>query len=210
MIRDLAHVYSQVFAPELFLLVCVVGLVIYERNQTSQAPRAALLPQIATIGLAWGIAFLLMQLSNVLFTNPPYWIADLFAGLGITVGFSVITVIWIRNGWGHLLPELAVVLIALTIIHSVLVPVWNISSHVAYTAASVGYLLTLSRRFLPTVLIPSGMILSRPLIGAHTWGEAIGGGIVAILVLGSFVVIIKPKFLSYVLGRAPTTRSANQ
>lgn len=187
MLRDLAHVYSEVFAPELFLLVCVLGLVVYEWRQTTPTAWSALVLRFTTVGIAWGLAFLLAQVPDEFLTDTPYWISDLFAGLGIAVGFLFIATVWRRNGWGRTLPELAIVLIALTVAHSILVPFWDVSSHVAYTATPVGYLLTISRRFFPLILVPSGMVFSRPLTGAHTWIESIGGGVLALIFIAGFL-----------------------
>lgn len=49
----------------------------------------------------------------------------------------------------------------------------TVSSHIAYTVRSVGYLLILNRRFVPTAVEPCETGYSRPLSGANT-GESIG------------------------------------
>lgn len=204
MSSELAHAFSAVFAPEVFLLACTVGLVVYEWRRADRLPPTALVPRFTTIAVAWGIAFLLTELPEVLLAAAPaYWVEDLFAGLGLTAGFLLLAGIWRWRNWGPRLPEFAAMLIVLTIGHSLIVPFWDVSGHVLYTAAPVGYFLTLSRRLVPAVAIPGGMVLSRPLAGAHTWAQSIGGAVLAVAFIVGFLWVRKRSVTPEVEPRSP-------
>lgn len=203
MSSELAQTFAAVFAPEVFLLVCTIGLVGYEWHREITVPVSGLGFRLATVGVAWIIGFLCTELPDAMFSAPTeYWVEDLFAGLGITVGFLLIAVVWWWHNWGQYLPEFAVILIVLTVSHSVIVPFWDVSSHVIYTTVPVGYFITLSRRFVPIALIPGGMVVSRPLTGAHTWFQAIGGAILGVAFVAGFLWVRRNH------GRSVPTRSA--
>jgi len=81
------------------------------------------------------------------------------------------------------MPELSLLLIAATVPHLLITPFWDVSSHVLYAAVPAGYLAVVDRRFVPVLVVPVGMVFARPLAGAHTWPESIGGFVLAGLVL---------------------------
>lgn len=179
---ELARAFSELFAPEYFVLFCTVSLLVFEWRSRGRADR--LLSRVGVVGAAWALAFAVYQATPLLFEPVPPWGEDLVGGLGLAFGFSVIWAAWRRRRWGPLVPEFATLLISLTVLHSVIVPFWDISGHVIYTTAPSGYLSFVDRRFAPLLVVAVGMVASRPLAGAHTWLQSIAGFAVA----GAFVL----------------------
>jgi membrane-associated phospholipid phosphatase len=196
---DVAQAYSDAFAPEVFVLFCTLLVLGYERrarrtrdrspppSRIGSPSRRGLIARVGVVAVAWGIAFAIYQSAPLLFERHPSWADDLFGGLGLAVGFAVIGLVWTRRRWGRLVPGFAALLIAVTVVHSLITPLWNVSSHVVYAGAPAGYLWVLDRRFVPLLVIPLGMVVSRPLVGAHTWLQSVAGLAVAGLVVAAFV-----------------------
>ena len=144
---DIAQAYSDAFAPELFVLFCTLLLLGYERRITRPAiesrrpsSRWGLLARLGVVAGAWTLAFAIYQSVPLVFEQTPQWGDDLFGGLGLAAGFACIGLVWRYRRWGRLLPEFAALLIAVTVVHSVVTPFWDVSSHVLYAATPAGYL----------------------------------------------------------------------
>ncbi|MFW5935074.1 MAG: hypothetical protein ACOCQL_04410, partial [Halolamina sp.] len=89
--------------------------------------------------------------------------------------------------WGSLVPPYAVLLVGTSLLHLVVVPLWDASSHVIYAAVPAGALVAADRRFAPLLAVPPALVWSRIATGAHTVVEAAGGLLVAAVVLaGAF------------------------
>jgi membrane-associated phospholipid phosphatase len=196
---DIAQAYSDAFAPELFVLFCTLLALGYERRITRTAAESSrpssrwgLLARLAVVAGAWALAFAIYQSVPFVFEQTPQWGDDLFGGLGLAAGFACIGLVWRYRHWGRLLPEFAALLIAVTTVHSVVTPFWDVSSHVLYAATPAGYLGVVDRRFAPLVVVPLGMVVSRPLVGAHTWFQSVAGLVLGALFVAAFVRI-RPK-----------------
>lgn len=177
MATELARIYAGLFAPEYFLLLCTLTLLLYERR--SGVRRGHSIPQIGVIAAAWALAFTVYRATPILFERVPAWGADVVGGLGLALGFLLVRTVWKLRRWGPLVPEFAALLIALSVLHSIVTPVWDVSSHVIYTTAPAGYLSFVDRRFAPLLVVAAGMVVSRPLTGAHTWLQSVGGFVLA-------------------------------
>jgi hypothetical protein len=186
MLESVAQAYSDLFAPELFVLAATVALVGYEWRGDDDRRVGGLLGRLGVVAVAWVVAFAVYT-STPLFLGEP-WRDDLLGGVGLAVGFLGIAAAWRRRDWGDRLPPLAALLVALTAVHTVVVPFWNVSGHVAYTTAPGGYLAWVDRRFAPFALVPVGMVAARPLAGAHTWAQAVAGFALASLLLVGLIV----------------------
>ncbi|USZ67360.1 hypothetical protein NGM10_11525 [Halorussus salilacus] len=216
MLTELARAYSAVFAPELFVLVCTLALAAYELRAGSAATRptrresettrresgsriaslvARVGPRLLTVVVGWAVAFAIYQSTDLLFDPVPAWGSDLTGSLGVGIGMLLIGVAWWARGWGTHVPRFAAVLFAVTVVHAAVTPFWDASSHVAYTAAPAGYLAVADRRFAPVLAVPVGMVAARPLAGAHTWLESVGGFALAAV------------FVAAVLVRSPAARA---
>lgn len=188
MLSEIADVYSTVFAPELFLLVCTLGIILYEWHySTTTDSLLSLGGRVTTLGGAWVLAFLITELPETAITASAYWVDDVFASVGILAGFLVLAVAWTVTDWGRYLPEFALFVIVLTVGHAVIVPFWDVSSHVTYTTAPVSYFIALNRRLVPTALIPGGMVVTRPLTGAHSVLQSVGGVVLALVFVAGFL-----------------------
>ncbi|MFC7165822.1 hypothetical protein [Halospeciosus flavus] len=184
MLREQAQLFSDVFAPELFVLLCAVLAVGYEWRRDGTATVQTLGARYAVLVVAWGVAFVVYQSSPVWFADPPTWAPDFLGSVGLGVGLLVIAGAWRVGEWGTLVPDYVGALLALTAVHLVVTPFWDVSSHVAYTAVPAGALAVVDRRFAPLLVVPVGMVFARPLAGAHTWLQSVGG-----LVLGAAFVV---------------------
>jgi len=119
-----------------------------------------------------------------MFESTPAWAADFTGSLGLGVGILAIWLVWHLLDWGRLVPEFSLLLVALTVPHLVITPFWDVSSHVAYATVPAGHLATVERRFAPFFAVPLGMVFARPLAGAHTWLQSVGGFVLG----GAFLV----------------------
>lgn len=184
MVTEFAELYSAVFAPEYFVLVCTLALVGYELRGESRAAPAQLAGRFATVVGGWTVAFSIYQSTELVFETVPSWGADFTGSVGLGVGIALIGAVWWGRDWGEYVPRFAAVLFGMTVVHTVATPFWDVSSHVAYAVAPAGYLVVADRRFAPLLAVALGMVLARPLAGAHTWLQSVGGLVLA----GAFVL----------------------
>lgn len=190
----LADTVSTLFTPELFLLFTTLLAVGYERRRDlSVRPLAA---RIGVVAGAWAVAFATYVVGARQFGTAVPGGDDFFAALGLIVAFAAIGLVWRRQAWGTLVPPYAALLVVTSLIHLVVVPMWNASSHVIYAAVPAGVLVAADRRFAPLFAVPPLLVWSRIATGAHTVDEAVGGLVVAGVVLGGALA----------LGRLPAGR----
>mgnify|MGYP000660489515 CR=1 FL=1 len=187
MLADVAGTYSAVFAPELFVLLCALALLGYEwRGATDRRP-LALAARLGILGLAWVVAFAVYQGIPILLGPLPEWGPDATGSVGLAVGMGVLWFVWRLQGWGDRFSTFAALLVAVTVPHLLITPFWDVSSHVLYTVVPAGYLTAVESRFVPLALVAAGMVPARPLAGAHTWPEAIGGLLLGVVFLAVFL-----------------------
>lgn len=180
---NIAAAVSTVFTPELFLLLTTLLLVGYERRD-GRSPRA-LAARTGVVAVAWALAFVVYQGGPELVGTSVPGGDDFFAALGLIVAFAGIGLAWRRFDWDSLLPPYAALIVVTSLVHLAVVPVWNASSHVIYAAVPGGALVAVDRRFGPLLLVPPLLVWSRVATGAHSVDEAVGGLLVAALVVGS-------------------------
>lgn len=183
MIENVAGVYSEAFTPEYFVLLCTIGVLTYEFRTASETELRRLAPRFGVVALGWGVAFAIYEGVPSLVGTVPSWGPDFAGSLGLGAGILFIWALWRRQQWGRRMPELSLLLIAATVPHLLITPFWDVSSHVLYAAVPAGYLAFVDRRFVPVLVVPIGMVFARPLAGAHTWPESIGGFVLGGLVL---------------------------
>ncbi|NHX35087.1 MULTISPECIES: hypothetical protein [Halolamina] len=179
---SVATTVSTVFAPELFVLVATLSLVGYERRiDPALGPLAR---RVGVVAGAWVLAFAVYQGGpQVVGTGVPGG-EDFYAALGLIVAFGAIALAWRRLNWGSLVPPYAALLVVTSVLHLVVVPLWDASNHVIYAAVPAGALVAADRRFAPLLAVPLVLVWSRVTTGAHTVDEAVGGLLVAGVVLG--------------------------
>jgi hypothetical protein len=178
----LARLYSTVFSPEYVLLACTLALVAVERRRGHRDGR--LVARLGVVAAAWLLAFAVYRSAPLVFDPVPVWAGDLLGGVGLAAAFVLIGAAWRRFAWGPVVPEFAAVVVVVSVVHSLVTPFWDVSSHVLYTAVPAGYLALVDRRTLPVVVVPLGMTASRPLAGAHTWTQSVAGLVAAGLLVG--------------------------
>jgi membrane-associated phospholipid phosphatase len=184
MFTGLARTYSDVFAPEYFVLLCAITLIVYEWREASGSSPHNLAARFGVLGLGWAVGLAIYLGGPSMVESPPTWAADFTGSFGLGVGILVVWLIWRRLDWGRFVPEFALLLVAVTVPHLVVTPFWDVSSHVAYATVPAGYLATVERRFAPFFAVPVAMVFARPLAGAHTWLQSVGGFVLG----GAFVV----------------------
>lgn len=189
MVTVAAQYYSDVFAPELFVLICMLALVTYEWRSRAGggADLGRIGAQVGVIALAWAIGLAVYLGVPALLDAPPEWAPDATGSAGLALGMVLVWGVWRQQAWGDHVPTFALALIVVTVPHLLITPVWDVSSHVTYALVPAGVLVLVASRFLPLLLIAIGMVPARPLSGAHTWPEAIGGVVLAAVVLAVFV-----------------------
>jgi hypothetical protein len=122
----------------------------------------------------------------------PTWGPDAVGSAGLAVGVLVIWLGWRLGDWGPLVPEFCLLLVAVTVPHLVVTPLWDVSTHVLYAAVPAGYATLVDRRFAPLAVVALGMVFARPLAGAHTWPQAVGGLVLAAAFLAAAAVRREP------------------
>ncbi|WP_277540180.1 hypothetical protein [Haloarcula laminariae] len=179
MLTDTARLYSDVFAPELFVLLCGACLIGYEWYGLTDRSPVGLGARFGVLALGWAVGLAIYEGVPVLFESAPAWAPDATGSLGLGVGILVIWLGWRRFEWGSHVPVFSALLVGVTVPHLLITPFWDISTHVLYAVVPAGYLVRVDRRFAPLALVALGMVFARPLAGAHTWPQSVAG-----LVLG--------------------------
>ena len=180
---SVADVVSTVFAPELFVLLTTLLLVGYERRD-ERSPGVLAAP-VGAVLAGFVVALAVYQGGPGVVTVAVPGGDDFFAALGLIVAFAGIGAAWTRFGWGPLVAPYAALLVATSLLHLAVVPLWDASSHVVYAAVPAGALVAVDRRFVPLLAVAPLLVWSRVATGAHTVDEAVGGLVVAGVVLGA-------------------------
>ncbi|MFC7018756.1 hypothetical protein ACFQHP_03435 [Halomicroarcula sp. GCM10025743] len=196
MLTEVAQTYSDVFAPEIFVLVCGLLLIGYEWRAVPDRSLATLGARVATLGVGWAVAFLVYQGVPRLVAHPPTWAPDATGSAGLGLGVLLIWAVWRRRRWGTLVPGFAALLVGVTVPHLLVTPFWDVSSHVLYAVVPAGYLGLVDWRFAPLSALALGMVVARPLAGAHTWLQSIGGLLLGVVFLWAAVRVWFPDRLS--------------
>lgn len=182
-LTEAGQAYSTVFAPEAFILVCALCLLGYERLAPGHGT-GDLGAKLGALAFGWAVGLAVYKGVPLAVGPVPKWINDALGSVGLVIGLAVIGVVWRRQDWGGFVPPFAGLLVAVSVPHLLITPVWDISSHVLYTVVPAGALVVLDRRFAVLAVVPLGMVLARPLAGVHTWPQSIAGlglGVVAVV-----------------------------
>ena len=182
MFEQAAHAFSEVFAPEFFLFLCGLLAIGYEWHRETAQTLGGLGMRVCVLGLGWAVAFAVYEGAPRALGPVPGG-TDVTGSVGLGVGLLVVREVWRRREWGRLVSEYAASLVAVTVPHLLITPVWDLSSHVLYAATPVGVLLSADERFAPLVAVPVLMVFGRPLAGAHTWAQSVAGLLLAVAVL---------------------------
>ncbi|MFB6299015.1 MAG: hypothetical protein ABEH65_02005 [Halobacteriales archaeon] len=183
MLGELAQLYSAVFAPELFMLLCGIVVIGYEWRILHRSFSSRIVGRFGVLVLGWAIAFFTLRGLPRLVPTLGTISTDVLGSIGLAVGMSVIWLVWRWRAWGPFVPQFSAILVGITVIHFLITLRWAISSHVIYTLTPAGYLSFVDRRFLPVLVVPIGMVVSRSLAGAHTWAQSIAGFLLASVVV---------------------------
>lgn len=184
MLSGLAQDYSTVFTPEVFVLLCGLVLVGYEWGHRRSRTRRGLLARLGVLGSGWLVGLAIYLGVEVLAGPVPKWVGDATGSIGLVVGLVVIWAGWRRWEPSPFVPPFVGLLVAVSVPHLLITPFWDVSTHVLYAVVPAGALVLFDRRFAPLALVPLGMVFARPLAGAHTWPQSIGGlllGLIAVL-----------------------------
>ncbi|WP_336134718.1 hypothetical protein [Natronomonas amylolytica] len=187
MLTDVARTYSEVFAPEFFVLLCSLLVISYEWRAESGRSLAGLGGRVGVLGFGWVVAFAIYQGVPRMVGELPEWGPDFTGSAGLGVGILLIWFVWRRREWGDHVPAFSLLLVAVTVPHLLITPVWDVSSHVIYAVVPAGYLLVVNARFAPVAVVAVGMVVARPLAGAHTWLQSIAGLLLSVVVLVGLV-----------------------
>lgn len=184
----LAALYSTVFAPELFVLEATVLLAAYEWH-VHDWNRRALAGRLGVVLAGWLLALAVYVGGPSVVPGTVPGGDDFYASLGLIVGFGIIWGAWTRQRLDSVGPAYCLLLVGTSVVHAAVVPLWDVSSHVLYTAVPVGFFATVDRRFTALVVVPAAMVWSRVATGAHTATEAVAGlALGVVLVAGALAV----------------------
>lgn len=178
----LAGLYSTVFAPELFVLEATVLLVAYEWHVHDWSGRA-LAGRLGVVLAGWLLALAVYVGGPSVVPGTVPGGDDFYASVGLIAGFGAIWLAWMRQRLPSVGPAYCLLLVGTSVVHAAVVPLWDVSSHVLYTAVPVGFLATIDRRFAALLAVPVAMVWSRASTGAHSVRQG-----VAALALGAVLV----------------------
>jgi membrane-associated phospholipid phosphatase len=111
------------------------------------------------------------------------WAMDALVASGLFITAGVTWFLWKRFDWGSIVPGAMEALAAVAVPYAVLSPVWNVSGHVIIALMPTLYLTLVDRKFWPLLAVPVVMVPNRIYLGAHTWTQAIGGFLIATVVV---------------------------
>lgn len=180
---SVATMISAVFAPELFVLYTTLLLAGIELRHTEWT-LTSLIGRVGTIATAFILAFAIYEGGAATFATLAPGGDDFVASIGLILGFLLIGSVWHYRQWGALIRFYAAILIGTSVVHLLVVPFWDVSSHVVYAGVSSGYLALVDRRFVVVLVVPIALAWSRVAVSAHTVAEAVGGLIAAIYLVG--------------------------
>lgn len=186
------EVYDDVFNPLYFLFICALAVIYYDSKKTGR-----LYAGILTAFLAYGVGYSIYSIW-LLIQPAPQWIEDGLAVSGLLIATSIGAVAYTKEIYDGVVRDAIFIVIALSVPYVLISRFWDISGHVAYTAAPVLYLIMLDRRLAPLISIPIVMVVNRPIVGAHTIEQSIAGFALALIVVFGYVAV---KRKLYVEGR---------
>ncbi|MFC4357430.1 phosphoesterase [Halobium salinum] len=211
LLETVMQYYAYLFHPAVVLGLGALLTVHWEWARTDLG-RSALYRRWGTF-LAAGAASLVPSLAYMLVTgqgpvetmqgNGPQ-VDTLVAG-GIFLAAGATWALWRRFDWGDVVPALVVAYAAVAVPYVVLSPFWNISGHVLLSTTPAAFLVLLDRQYWPTLAVPVVMVPNRPVVGAHTWPQAVGGFLVAATV----VVAVYALYDGGVAGRSGSSTGAD-
>ncbi|MGB9963710.1 hypothetical protein [Halobacterium sp. CBA1126] len=178
----LAGLYSTVLAPELFVLEATALLVAYEYHVGDWSGRA-LAGRFGAVLAGWLLALAVYVGGPSVVPGAVPGGDDFYASVGLVAGFGAIWLAWTRQRLASVGPAYCLLLVGTSVVHAAVVPLWDVSSHVLYTAVPVGFLATVDRRFAALVVVPAAMVWSRAATGDHTVLQGVGA-----LALGAVLV----------------------
>lgn len=187
MLTEAARVYSDVFAPELFVLGCGLLCIGYEWHQRPGRTRTGLGARVGVLAVGWAIGLVIYEGVPALVGTVPEWGPDATGSAGLGVGVLLIALAWRLRAWGDLVPGFSALLVVVTVPHLIITPFWDISTHVLYAVVPAGYLQAVDVRFTPLSVVAVGMVAARPLAGAHTWLQSVAGLALGVVSVGAYL-----------------------
>jgi hypothetical protein len=178
-----ASMISAVFAPELFVLYTTMLLAGFEGRHTEWT-LTGLASRVGTVVTAFLVAFIVYEGGAASYATVVPGGEDFVASIGLILGFLLIVIVWHYRRWGAIIPFYAAILIGTSVVHILVVPFWDVSSHVVYASVSAGYVTVVDRRFAVIFLVPLALAWSRVAVSAHTMTEAVGGLIGGLFLVG--------------------------
>lgn len=112
------------------------------------------------------------------------WRINLATVASLLVGGALLWGVWSAKSWGTTVSDAGVAIVAAAIPYGLVAPVWNVSGHVTFTLVPTLLLALADDRFWPALAIPAVMVVNRPVLGAHTWLQSLGGLVVGAVGVG--------------------------
>ena len=176
-------IYEDVFSPLYYMFFCALILIYLESKWSDRLWKG-----VAVAIVAYAIAYATYSIWYF-FPPAPQWIEDLLAVTGLMIAVGIALLALRKKIYGELVEKGIYILIVLTVPYMAISPFWNISGHVAYTTAPSLYLGRVNKKLYVLMLVPLIMMINRPIVGAHTVLESIGGFVLAAIsvVVGTYL-----------------------
>lgn len=188
-VHDLLVSYQVIFHPFNVIIASCLTIVYWEWMTQERAVRTlarwlSVGAGVVVVSLAPIFGLLAVTpLSPIELSNKGVWYVDLIAVSCLLIAYGLLRYLSMRGQVGFQLQQLATALAVAAVPYGLLSLVWDVSGHVTFTVIPVVCLTSLDRRFWALLPIPVLMVVNRPLVGVHTWMEAVVG-----FAIGSLVV----------------------
>lgn len=191
LLREFMGVYQYLFHPA---VVLAGGLLVldyrgWSRDHTTVrglGVRIAILLGVELVSLVPVALYLFVRRPPVTrLTEGTDWRINVVTAVSLTVGGTLLWYLWSAKQWRSGVGTAGVAIVATAIPYALVAPLWNVSGHVTFTLVPTLVLSLTDRRFWPLLSIPAVMVVNRPILGAHTLLQSLGGlglGTVGVLV----------------------------
>ncbi|WP_137287095.1 phosphoesterase [Halorussus salinisoli] len=181
LLREFMRIYQYLFHPGVVLAVTLL-LLVYREWATDRTHVRSLVVRIGTL-LGVELVAVVPLAVYLLVRKPPVtrltagsdWRINLVTAVSLLVGGALLWYVWSANSWGATVSTAGVAVSLTAVPYALVAPVWNVSGHVTFTLVPTLLLALSDRRFWPLLSIPTVMVLNRPVLGAHTWLQSLGG-----------------------------------
>lgn len=181
LLQTIMRVYQYLLHPGI-VLAAVLLFLVYREWAVDDAGFRGLVVRVGTLlGIELvavapvGLYLLARRPSVTRLTAGSDWRINLVTAASLLVGGGLVWYVWSANGWGESVGGAGAAVVATAVPYALVAPVWNVSGHVTFTLVPTLVLALTNEKYWPALAVPLVMVVNRPVLGAHTWLQSLGG-----------------------------------